>query len=167
MTRHVQRHSPQDKQFYSATLALSQSVENQAIGSIDEVYQAAVQKLERKELWFQTKQEKVAEIILVTSMPYFPSSIPNKMVQSVHRKLSLLMAVLHEENMAIRISHLEHARVLKGVEIHIFETIVKRLVRNSILLQKQNDSKDMFLMLKKPMVEVLDDIDYLRSEKLF
>ena len=80
MTRHVQRHSPQDKQFYSAALALSQSVENQAIGSIDEVYQAAVQKLERKELWFQTKQEKAAEIILVTSMPYFPSSIPNKMV---------------------------------------------------------------------------------------
>ena len=162
MTRPIQNSSFHDATHQAASVNVSQNDANPSIKNIDEIYQLGIQKLERKDYWFAKKQGKAAEVILVTSMPHFPPTIPNNLVHSVHRKLSLILAVLHEENMAVRIRPEEQSLVLQGTEVHIFQTILKRLVRNSILLQKQNDSRDLFLLLKRPMVEVLDDLDFLR-----
>ena len=162
MTRPIQSASFQDATYQAATVTVSQNDASPSIRNIDEIYQLGIQKLERRDYWFGKKQGKVAEVILATSMPHFSPKIPHNLVHSVHRKLSLILAVLHEENMAARIRPEEQSLVLTGAEVHIFQTILKRLVRNSILLQKQNDSRDLFLLLKRPMVEVLDDVDFLR-----
>ena len=161
MTRQIRSTTSQDINLYVAKKSVNQSDINPSIKSIDDVYKLAIQKLERKDFWFSKKLDKVAEVILLTSMPHFPPTIPHELVQSVHRKLCLIVTVLHEDNIAIRIRSSEPSSVLSDPELHVFHTILKRLIRNDILPQKLNDNRDLFLLLKRPMIEILNDIDFL------
>lgn len=161
MTRQIQSSTSHDSKFHAVSTSVDQNDANSSIRSIDEVYNLAIQKLEKKDYWFSKKQGKVYEVILLTCMPHFPPTVPHKLVQLVHRKLSLIIATLHEENLAVRIRSSEQSLALSNSEAQVFFPILKRLISNNILIQKESDSKDLYLILKRPMVEILNDIDLL------
>ena len=161
MTRQTQSSTSHDRKFYAAVTSVDQNDTNSSIRSIHEIYNLAIQKLEKKDYLFIKKHRKVSEVILLTCMPHFPPTVPHKLLQLVHRKLSLLIATLHEENLAVRIRSSEQSLVLNNAEAQVFYPILKRLISNDILIQKESYNSEVYLILKRPMVEVLNDIDYL------
>ncbi|MAZ98153.1 MAG: hypothetical protein CMM39_01845 [Rhodospirillaceae bacterium] len=161
MTRQTQSSTSHDRKFYAAVTSVDQNDTNSSIRSIHEIYNLAIQKLEKKDYLFIKKHRKVSEVILLTCMPHFPPTVPHKLLQLVHRKLSLLIATLHEENLAVRIRSSEQSLVLNNAEAQVFYPILKRLISNDILIQKESYNSEVYLILKRPMVEVLNDIDHL------
>ncbi len=161
MTRQTQSSTSHDRKFYAAVTSVDQNDTNSSIRSIHEIYNLAIQKLEKKDYLFIKKHRKVSEVILLTCMPHFPPTVPHKLLQLVHRKLSLLIATLHEENLAVRIRSSEQSLVLNNAEAQVFYPILKRLISNDILIQKESNNSEVYLILKRPMVEVLNDIDHL------